>query len=141
MQYNFAVVGDDEKAEVYLDKLIKQKALCDIIKVSPKRSKRQNRYLHVLIRAFGMHFGYDEEEAKYVYKIINASLYAYKKTALGEEQVFMKSSAALTSEEMAKSIDTFRNVSAEMGYPLPPPTDDEWLREIENEIERSKYYL
>lgn len=106
-------------------------------KVSPKRSLNQNSYLHLIIGAFGNHFGYTLEEAKIVYKEINKGVYAYKKR--GRE--FLRSSADLSKEEMAKTIDTFMKKSSETGYDLPLATDQEWLRKIENEIESSKYYL
>jgi hypothetical protein len=53
----------------------------------------------------------------------------------------MRSSADLDKAEMAKSIDRFIEASKEAGYPLPPATDQNWLREVSNQIEREGYYL
>jgi exo-beta-1,3-glucanase (GH17 family) len=54
---------------------------------------------------------------------------------------FLRSSADLTKEEMAQTIDRFRMRSAEAGYDLPLATDQEWLRQIENMIEESRGWL
>jgi hypothetical protein len=93
--------------------------------------------LHLLIGAFGQHFGYTMEEAKQIYKEISPDLYQYRKKG----RTFWRSSAELNKEEMAKTIDRFMEKSKEAGYPLPLATDQEWITQIENEIERSGYYL
>jgi hypothetical protein len=138
MKYNLADQSQSGLALNYLLELIKKQVIVDIKKISPKRSLQQNKYLHVLLGAFGQKFGYTLDEAKTVYKRdINPELYVYQKN----NSMFLKSSTELSKEEMAKSIDRFREKSAELGYPLPPATDKEWLMQIENEAERTGYYL
>jgi hypothetical protein len=142
MKYNFAIPSEVERAKEYFATLVEKKALAEVTKISPKRTLNQNSYLHLIIGAFGVHFGYTLEEAKQIYKDINVSLYEYeKKGVTGVVRKFYRSSADLDKEEMAKSIDHFRLKSDEAGYPLPLATDQGWLREIENAIEQSKYYL
>lgn len=128
---------DEFEAFTYLTKLAANGSLVEVKKISPKRSLSQNSYLHLLLGAFGAHFGYSLEEAKAIYKELNNSLYRYEKKG----RTFWRSSADLSKEDMAKSIDLFMQKSAEQGYPLPLATDQEWLRSIENEIERTKHYL
>lgn len=135
MKYNLAIKAEKSAAFKYFMTLANKKSLVEVKKLSPNRSLRQNSYLHLLIGAFGNHFGYTMEEAKIVYKRMNANIYFYKKNDIP----FMKSSADLTVEEMTASIEKFREESAAAGCPLPTATDQGWLREIENEIERSKY--
>jgi hypothetical protein len=137
MKYNLADPERVAQAVEYLQRLIDSKSIAEVKKVSPTRTLNQNAYLHLLIAAYGAHFGYTLDEAKHVYKKLNHNIYAYTKN----NQVFLRSSADLTTAEMAKSIDVFREKSAGSGYPLPPATDKAWLMEVENEIERSKYYL
>lgn len=137
MKYNLSVEAEAEQAVEYLVELVDKDALVEIKKISPKRSLNQNNYLHLIIGAFGQHFGYTLEEAKQIYKELSPGIYKYEKKG----RTFWRSSADLTKEDMAKTIDTFMQASAEQDYPLPLATDQEWLREIENEIERSKYYL
>lgn len=137
MKFNTAVPLERKEAMSYFMRLANKRFMVEVKKLNPKRSLNQNSYLHLIIAYFGSHFGYTLEEAKIIYKEINAPIYAYKKKG----RVFYRSSADLDKEEMAKSIDRFMEKSKEAGCPLPPATDQEWLRQIENEIERSSYYL
>lgn len=137
MKYNLASEAEALKAFGYLSDLSGKHALVEVKKISPKRSLSQNSFLHLLIGAFGAHFGYSLAEAKIVYKDINKGVYAYDKKG----RTFYHSSADLNKEDMSKTIDRFREASAEAGYPLPLATDQEWIRQLDNAIEQSKYYL
>ena len=137
MKYNLAIKSDAEEASLRLARLIAADAIVEIKKVSPNRSLNQNSYLHLLCGAFGSHFGYTLDEAKTIYKQVNKSLYLYQKKG----RDFWRSSADLTKEEMAESIDRFMKTSAEAGCPLPPATDKDWLMRIENEISKNRGYL
>jgi hypothetical protein len=137
MKFNTANKEEKKQAFSYFMKLANKKQIISVTKVSPSRSLSQNSYLHLIIGAFGAHFGYTMEEAKSIYKDVNKGIYWYRKKG----RVFVRSSADLSKEEMAKSIDRFMQASADQGYALPLATDKEWLMQIENEIERSNYYL
>lgn len=137
MKFNFESEAEVVRATNYLVKLVDSKSLAEIKKISPNRTLSQNSYLHLILAAFGVHFGYTLEEAKQIYKEISPTIYKYKK----KKRTFWRSSADLSKEDMAKTIDNFMQKSKEAGYPLPLATDQGWLREIENEIERSRYYL
>lgn len=137
MKYHLAKPTETAQAYQYLAQLAEKQAVVEIKKVSPKRSLKQNAYLHLIIAAFGAHFGYTAEEAKLVYKDVNADIYKYTK----KNRTFYRSSADITTEDMTKSIDRFREASAQQGYPLPLATDQDWLRHIENEIERTKHFM
>ena len=135
MKFDTSINAEANKAAEYFTSLLDKKCVVEVKKISPKRSLNQNAYLHLLIGAFGLHFGYDMAEAKQLYKELNGDIYIYRKKG----RVFLRSSADLSKEEMAKSIDKFMRKSAEAGYELPLATDEGWLRAIENEIERSQY--
>ncbi len=137
MKYDTSSKEQATKAFEYLTELVGQHEIVEVIKVSPKRSLNQNNYLHLLLGAFGAHFGYSLEEAKHIYKDLNWQAYRYEK----KDRLFYKSSADLTKEEMSITIDTFRSASANQGYALPLATDQDWLMQIENTIEQNKRYL
>lgn len=137
MNYNLADQKQAEEAFAYLTQLVGKSSLVKITKVSPARSLKQNSYLHLIIGCFAQHFGWTVQEAKIEYKRISPEIYTYDRNG----HKFLRSSADLTVEEMTLTIDKFRSISKTMGCPLPTATDLGWLREIENEIERSKYYL
>jgi hypothetical protein len=137
MKFNTMNKAEAIRASEYLIDLIDKGKVVEVKRISPKRSLNQNAYLHVIIAAFGLHFGYTSDEAKVLYKRFNKDIYVYKNRG----GTFLRSSADLTKEEMAKSIDTFRKKSDELGYSLPPADDPGWLREVENAIEQARYFL
>jgi len=137
VKYNLANPAESKQAREYLTELITKRARVEIKKIIRKRSLNQNNYLHLLLGYFGQHFGYTLEESKLIYKELNAGTYAYEKNGY----TFLKSSAVLDTAQMTRTIDIFRERSKDMGLPLPAATDQDWLRQIENEIERSGQYV
>lgn len=79
MKYNLANMAEAQQASAYFMQLKDKKCLVEIKKVSPRRTLNQNAYLHLIIGAFGVHFGYTLDEAKHIYKEINATIYRYEK--------------------------------------------------------------
>lgn len=138
MRFSLSNPTDAGKALDYLLELTKKGSEATVTRVSPKRSLNQNNYLYLLLTEFGRFFGYTIDEAKTVYKRdINPGIYVYDRNG----HKFLRSSADLTTEEMTRSIDRLREFSAEQGHPLPAATDQDWLKQIENEAERERFYL
>ncbi len=137
MKYLLSDPIQAHKAKERLEVLTASGERIELVKISPKRSLNQNNYLHILLTAFGAHFGYTLSEAKLIYKELNRDIYFYEK----KKRIFVKSSRDLTKEEMAKSIDKFMQQSARAGYTLPPADNPEWLQQVENEAEQHQYYL
>jgi N-formylglutamate amidohydrolase len=135
MKFDTRLLDEKKQAMSLFMRLVNTKKLVEVKQYRAGRSLRQNAYLHLLIGYFGQHFGYTLEEAKQIYKEINRGIYVYEKKG----RTFWRSSAELDTAEMTQTIDQFREKSKENGCPLPAATDQGWLREIENEIERSKY--
>jgi hypothetical protein len=100
MKYKLSVPTEVPKAYAYIAKLVMAGDVVEIKKVSPKRTLNQNAYLHLLLGAFGNHFGYTVDEAKLIYKEINGDIYKYEKDIRGKHWVFYHSSANLTKEQM-----------------------------------------
>jgi len=137
MKFNLADKDEAIQAQVYFDKLRKHGSLCEVKAISLNRTLKQNSYLHVLLGAFGQHFGYTMEEAKTIYKQMNVNIYTYAK----KNRTFWRSSADLNVEEMTASIETLRERSDAHGYPLPEADNGPWIRQLQNAIEQSKKYL
>jgi hypothetical protein len=137
MNYDLAKPVELIAARSRLTYLARKRRRVHIKEVRVNRTLSQNSYLHLILAAFGAHFGYTLEEAKMVYKDINSAVYRYNKKG----RTFIRSSADLSKEEMARTIDHFMEKSKEAGYELPLATDQEWLLQIENEIERNRHYL
>lgn len=135
MKYNLDNREEREAATGLFFQLKAKRCLVEIKEIKPKRSLNQNSYLHLLLGAFGNHFGYTLEEAKLIYKELNKGIYEYEK----KNRTFYRSSADLDKTEMTKSIDVFRQKSADAGFPLPTAENQDWLRQIGNDIERNGY--
>lgn len=140
MRYNLATNSEAGKALNHLLTLTRKGSVIDIKLVQPRRSLPQNSFLHLLLTAFGNHFGYTLEEAKQIYKELNPEIYRYTRTVRGKPHSFWRSSADLTKDEMSGSIEVLRNQSAAAGYPLPTATDQGWLHELMNEAEREVHH-
>ena len=136
MKYKLANRQEQLDASAYLSKLMLQEAVIEIKRINPNRSLSQNAYLHLILGVFGAELGYSIEEAKTIYKReVNQGIYVYEKNG----QKFLKSSADLTTEEMAKTIDKFFIYAGENGIELPLAEDKDALLRAENYIERNKY--
>lgn len=138
MKYQTKNNQEAVEAKAYLKVLLDKKCLVEIKKVSPRRSLKQNNYLYLTFGIFAAQTGYKPEEAKVIYKrYANTSLYVYEKNGIA----FLRSSADLSTEEMTRSIDRWREYAAENGVNIPPPTDEEALRFYENMIEQQQHYM
>lgn len=142
MKYNCADKAQKRAAMSYFMTLVGRRQLVEVKKLTGQRTGRQNRYLHVLINAFGANFGMNAEQAKTYYKRdLNADLYVFTQDVFGRPQKFLHSSADLSIEDMALSITRLKQFSADQGYPLPDADDSEWLMQLENELERQKQFM
>ena len=91
------------------------------------RSMSQNKYLHTILRYFGMEFGYGVDEVKLdIFKrICNPDLFAdVRLDNRGVERVCWRSVRDLSSDEMTTAIRRFRNYSAAQGLYIPEPGED-----------------
>lgn len=139
MKFDLKNEHERKAAQEYLDELKGKELVAEVIRVSPKRSLKQNNYLYLLFEEFRRAFGWDTiDEVKTTFKRdINPQTFVYEKNG-GK---FLRSTAELDTEEMTRCIDRFREWAATNGHPLPAATDQEWLRQIENEAERERFYL
>ena len=137
MNYDLSIKEELLSARNRITYLAKKNKKVSIKQINDRRSINQNSYLHLLLGYFGSHFGYTLEESKMIYKRVSSDIYFYTKSGIK----FIRSSADLNKEDMAKTIDRFMSISSEAGLDLPPATNKEWLMRIENEIEKNRMYL
>lgn len=135
MLYDLKKEIDCKRAQARFVKLVESQVIIELTKKIP-RSLSQNSYLHLILGWFGIETGYTTNEAKQIYKNLNKEIYFYKK----ENKIFVRSSADLSSDEMTKSIEIFRNyASAEAGIYLPAPHEKNFLEQIEIELSRTDF--
>ena len=135
MIYNLKNTIDIERAKRRFAQLLKEEAKIELLK-RQKRSVSQNSYLHLLIGYFAMETGYTLIEAKQIYKNVSPEIFEYENKGVN----FIRSSADLSTSEMSKSIDKFRdNASSIAGIYLPEANENHFLDEIERELQRNRY--
>ena len=145
MIYNFKSHLDIQNARARLEMLINKQCVAELTEKKPKRSLRQNAYLHTLLGYFASQTGNTLEWVKQQYykKLCNPDLFIGEKVDkfLGRVK-YVRSSADLNTEEMNLSIERFRNWSAmEAGIYLPEPTNEAEIAAMQIEVERYKTYL
>jgi hypothetical protein len=109
---------------------------------SPKRSGKQNRYLHLLLGLVAIDYCDTVEYVKTeLYKRkYNRELYEYEVTNKDGKRMALKSSSALSEQEMAVSIDRLRDgYMQDKGCYLPEANED--FTVYENEINKYKRWL
>lgn len=122
-------------------KLLEKKATIEIIEKKPKRTYKQNRYLHLILGFFSLETGYTLEETKQEIfkKIVNPAL--FYEGEIGELVTIQRwrSTASLDNLEMTQAIEKFRDYSSsEAGIYLPSPDEKDFLLQIEIELKNNQ---
>lgn len=103
-----------------------------------RRSNRQNRYLHLLIRYFATVYGTTAENVKeqFFKNAANHDIFYNGETAPP------RSTASLSDDEMHTAIERFRNWSSMVaGIYLPAADEPGYIRSAQEEINRNRNYL
>lgn len=134
-----------DKAQKHLDYLKSKGCWCEVKELKPKRSNRQNAYLHLLIGYFASVYGCSFEEAKidFYKRTCNRDLFEIEVTnKKGQTVKTLRSSATLDSREMTISIERFRNwASAEAEIYLPSPNEEQFLAYCRQQIEMNAEFV
>lgn len=141
----YSLENDTEiaKATTRFNYLINSKKTIELKEKRKKRSISQNSYLHLILSAFGLEFGYTSAEVKqYFFKeLINSDIFNNgEKHGLLTIQEW-RSSADLNTKELTTAIDRFLDYSAKQGYLLPDPKNLVFIQQLENEIKNNKQFL
>lgn len=137
----YEVPGFKEKAA----KFIADGATVELKKIHPKRTIKQNSYLHLLLGYFGSEYGLSIEEVKLdIFKrTCNAEL--FKRSHANKKGIrveFLRSTSELTTGEMTTAIERFRNwSSAVAGIYLPAPDEQEFLTHCRQIIEENREFI
>ena len=143
MQYNLANPLDRERFKARAKALLEKGVSVELTEKS-FRTTSQNAYLHLLLGVIAMETGNTLADAKeYYYKrLINHDLFISEKVdRLGHTVEVVRSSSALTKEEMKVSIDRLKRWGADNGIYLPNPEDEQILHDIAVEMGRLASYM
>lgn len=119
--------------------------MVELKKKHPQRTLQQNKYLYVLLGYYAQEFGYSIDEVKQdIFKRqCNKDLFERSRVnKRGNEVVYLRSSAELSTSEMTLAIERFRNYSSAVaGLYLPSPNESNFIAYCEQQIERYKEYM
>lgn len=144
MIYNLYNPWERDHFIAKVKKLLEGNGVVELTEKKPHRTLAQNNYLHLIISYFASEYGCSAEYAKqHFYKCVcNAELYVIDKVSnFGKEFKDVRSSSALTTDEMSLSIERFKNWSAQHGITLPDAEDKNFLVYALQEVERNKEFL
>ncbi len=145
MKYDLSKIIDRERFKRRCNELFEKRSFVEL-KDKTSRTLRQNNYLHLIIGYLASEVGVPLQYAKneYYKKAANGEIFIRTMTdpVTGRETQTLRSSSGLTVEEMSITIDRFRGwSSAVAGIYLPEAGEEQFLREIEIEIQRNNKYL
>jgi len=136
---------DRERATRRMNEFFQKGQVFDLTGKNPKRTIRQNSYLHLILGYFAVETGYTMEwvKEKYFKKLCNKDIfYRVKHDKFLGDEPYYRSSKDLDTGEMTTAIQRFRSwSSSEAGIYLPEPNEDKFLQYIEIELQRHKEYL
>lgn len=145
MIFNTQIPLQREQAIERFKYLVKAKKRIQILDKKPKRTIKQNRYLHLILGWFGLHFGYSLEEVKQEIfkKHVNPEIFYLGDKAGVVTIDHWKSTSACDTGELTTAIERFRNFSNEHDLYLAAPNELAELQHYENELSKheSKVYM
>lgn len=146
MWYNLKNPLEIDKFKDRAIELRNKGAIVELTEKKP-RSLQANKYLHLMLSKFALEYGYTLDEVKtHFYKVVvNPDLFVRERVDKfsGEVYKYVRSSTELTSDEMSKSIEAFREFWLEEGgYRFPSSDEYIALLHIQHDVENeSKKYL
>lgn len=135
MRYNLETAQGLEKARSFVNEMARLKVWVEIKRVDETRTLSQNAFFHLLVSFYGSQVGYWPEEAKTVVKREMKDIFAYEKKG----EMFLKSSALLTKDEMSQVISRLYIIASDQGIELPLVDNNETRSMMMNEIERTRH--
>lgn len=137
--------SDIQNLKEYLNKAYEKKHILRVQQVRPRRSLKQNSYVHLLLSIVAIEMGESLEYVKQeVFKrIVNPDIfYKVEVTKNGQKKIVLRSSADVDTKEMTTAIDRFRDfVLKELNIATPDASKPDELVKAQIEVEKNKRYL
>lgn len=135
MVYNLGDPLAVKQAQTRLEALKRRGAIVEIKEIRPKRTQKQNNYLHSCLSFAASQLGVDVEYCKreYFKRLCNADLFVrwVEDPRLGNVMV-VRSTSDVSTAELTAAIDRFRDwCAAECGIYIPSPDEPELITLME----------
>lgn len=143
--FDLARKTEQTRLKLRLIQLVEKGSIVDL---TEKRngSLKQNNYFHLIVSYFALQYGETLEYIKieFVKKNICKDIFLTERAnrRTGDMRPALRSWTDLSQEEQSLVISRFRDWSAkEANIRLPEPSDLQYIREIQIEVDRNKQYL
>lgn len=137
MKLNLSKPFDLNKAETRFKILRDKGAKIELTEIRPKRTIRQNSYLHVVISLFAIEIGNNLDEMK---TDLKRACEFMRYTKNGNQ--YLKRTRDMNTQELTEFIEWIRDYAGKQGLYIP--TADEYIMhqfEIDKNINNHKQYL
>lgn len=144
MEYNLDIDYQRREFDERIAELKDARCVVELHKVYPKRTIQQNKYLHLIIGWWALHYGCTDEYAKRKFFKLECNKDTFlviRESKAGNQYYDLLSSKDITTEQMTICIERFRNYCAEHGCYIPSPDERQYLTYIQREQEKNKKYL
>lgn len=143
--YNLSNPFHRETFNARTARLLDKNAVVELTERKPRRSLRQNAYLHVALAYFSSRSGYTISEVKewFFKEECNAELFVREKVdnLTGKKRKYLRSSTELDTAEMTMAIERFRNWAAQTAdIYIASPDDPVSVMQMEIEASNTKLY-
>lgn len=130
----------------YLNHLARQGGSIEIKPYKPRRTLKQNRYLHLLLQILAIDLGETLEYTKQVVfkQIINKEIFEYEREnpKTGEVSVRFRSTRDLDSTEMKRAIDRLIDYArVELNVSLPSQENNDSIEDMQVYVKNNNQYL
>lgn len=130
----------------YLNHLACQGGSIEIKPYKPRRTLKQNRYLHLLLQILAIDLGETLEYTKQVVfkQIINKEIFEYERQnpKTGEVSVRFRSTRDLDSTEMKRAIDRLIDYArVELNVSLPSQENNDSIEDMQVYVKNNNQYL
>lgn len=123
--------------------LAKRGGVVELTEKKPRRTNKQNAYLHTILAYFGSEVGETMEYVKlnYFKLYCNRELFVREvdDARIGKTRI-IRSSAELDTSEMTTAIERFRNWAASEGIYIPSADEERMVQLMEVEVSRNRYF-
>ena len=135
-EYQLKYEFEQKRFDLRVEKLKADGVTVELTVRKPRRTLKQNDYLHYLLTAFAFEYGDSMEYVKqYLFKQVVNPEY-FKRVVSNEKRGYTReeyiSTRKLTTEQMSICTERFRNWSAKQGIYLPEPNEEgamQWYEE------------
>lgn len=142
--YDLSNPLQSESFKTRVEYLAKRGGIVELTEKKPRRTNKQNAYLHTILAYFGCEVGETMEYVKLNYFKLHCNRELFVREVddvrIGKTRI-IRSSAELDTSEMSTAIERFRNWAAGEGVYIPSADEERMVQLMEIEVSRHREFV